>query len=185
MSDLDLHDPGGRVRHTLRDGVYGEARFWGVRQEYRYLLTRWWGCEDVESEPFVLWIGTNPSVANAFVNDPTATREVNFTKAWSYRRYIKMNVVDWRATKPRDLLSVEPRSPKNLPAIIEFAQKADKVVACWGLLHKRLRPYADDVIAALDGVDMQCLGYCKDGVSPRHPLYLKADSVLMPFRSAA
>jgi hypothetical protein len=169
------HDPGGKARFALLPGMDGAAEF-STDRVYRYWLSRDWGFRRFSDgrEPFMLWIGMNPSTAEANVDDPTIRKELAFTRRMGFYRYIKVNVMDYRATSPRDLLGVKPCSERNLETIAHFAERAAAIVACWGKLHKTLIPHADNARLTLAGCPLNCLGTNNDG-SPKHPLYL-ADS---------
>ena len=52
--------PGGRIRHTLKAGVTGNAVFGGSNEEYRYRLSRTWDAK----KPFALFVLMNPSTAD-------------------------------------------------------------------------------------------------------------------------
>jgi len=54
------HDPGGRIRHTLKAGVTGNAVFGGANEEYRYRLSRTWDAK----KPFALFLLMNRSTAD-------------------------------------------------------------------------------------------------------------------------
>lgn len=170
------HDPGGKVRLRLPDGVRGRAEF-SPCGRYRYWLSREWG---EEFSPYVLWIGMNPSTAEADVDDPTIRREINFSRAWGFTSFVKVNVLDYRATDPKALLTVQPRSDVNLPCITTFAARAGRIVLAWGALPKPLRRYADDVIAVLRGYPLYCMKKTKSG-APHHSLYLPYTSVCSPW----
>lgn len=173
------HDPGGKVRLKLRDGVTGTAIF-SECGRHRTMLTRSW--EGAERPGSVLWIGMNPSTAEANVDDPTVFKECKFTRRWGYGRYVKCNAMDYRATHPSMLLAegVVACSPANLPTIIAAARDADIVVLCFGALHKRLAHHGEAVIKALkgEGIKLHALSFTKAG-HPGHPLYLKDDSPLI------
>jgi hypothetical protein len=166
------HDAGGKSRLPMLDGVVGDAEF-SECGRYRLWLSRAW--EEPPDAPYsyALWIGMNPSVAEADVDDPTIRREIAFTKAMGISGYVKCNVMDYRATDPKVLLSVTPRSDDNLRCIFEHAEYAARVILAYGALPKKLRRYADDVIAVLQrkNVPLWCMGKTANG-SPRHPLYL-------------
>jgi hypothetical protein len=167
VTDGPRHDPGGKVRLKLQPGVRGDAEY-SECGRYRHWLVRSWGEPDA---PFILWVGMNPSTAEADVDDPTIRRELNFSRELGFTRYVKVNVMDYRATSPKILLTVEPRSAINLPFILKVAGEASRVVAAWGALPKRLRHYADEVMEGLRDREVYCMGWTAGG-DPRHPLYL-------------
>ncbi len=174
MTDsADLHDPGGKSHFRLPNGVVGAAEFSDCGK-YRYWLTRDWGIRRLSDgrERFVMWVGMNPSTARADTDDQTIRREMYFTNSQKYRMFVKCNVMDYRATRPRDLLlpGVVPCSPKNLETIRFFARKAEVVIVAWGSLPSKLQHHADMVADMLRGLDvpMNCLGTTASG-APRHP----------------
>lgn len=180
-----LHDPGGKVRLKLKSEATGDAVF-SACGRYRRLLTRKWETCTVPGS--VLWIGMNPSTAAADVDDPTVFKEGKYTRRWGYGEYVKCNVMDYRATHPKMLLEdgVVPCSPDNLPTIIEEAKRASIVVLAYGALHKKLLVHGENVKLALAhaGIPLYALALTKDG-HPRHPLYLKDSSDLIPFKVPA
>jgi hypothetical protein len=186
MTDGAGHDPGGKVRLRLPDGVIGGATF-SECGRYRQALTRDWTPKEVRPRA-ILFIGMNPSVADAAASDPTCHRELMFARDWGYTRYLKGNMLDWRATSPRDIPQdpSEACSPANLPLLREMAKEADCVVMAYGKLHARYQPIVRDVITAMraTGRPVMCLGLNKDG-SAKHPLYLRKDTELRPFPDPA
>jgi len=175
------HDPSSKIRLPLEPGVKGSAEF-SACGNYRRLLTRRWG--DEENASFALWIGMNPSMADATADDPTTHRECRMTRSWGEEAYVKTNVMDYRATRPDDLIApgVVPSSPDNLPTILSAAEGATKIVLSYGVLPKSLKGYEEIVIDALRsaGHELWCLGRNGDG-SPKHPLYLRSDTPLARF----
>lgn len=180
MSDGVGHDPGGRVRLPLMPGVKGDAVF--SDREHRQLMRRWTG--DAFPDRYIMFIGMNPSTADATVNDPTCAREWTFAKREGYSAMVKANVGDYRATDPKMLLApgVVAVSEANLPAIRAAAARADRVVLCHGKLNKALVAGGKSVVDALraDEVELWCFGTNADG-SPKHPLYLRTDTPLIKF----
>lgn len=176
-----LHDPGGKVRLKLATNIRGTALFSNCGK-FRQVLTREW--DDAPKLGTVLFIGMNPSTAAGDVDDPTVFKETKYTRRWGYGRYVKCNVMDHRATKPKMLLlpNVVPCSPENMPIIIREARFADIVVLAYGALHKKLAHYGENVVRELkdNGIKIHVLGLTKAG-HPRHPLYLKDDAELMEF----
>lgn len=174
------HDPGGKTRLAMPAGVTGDAVF-SACGRYRQVLTRRWGPADA----YALWIGMNPSVAGAEVDDRTVAWECDYTRTrLGLDAYAKVNVMDYRATYPSDLLTLEVSacSIANSGEITRLARQAHIVIAAWGCIHPKLRHHAEYVHQFLkqDGIDLWCVGFAKDG-SPRHPLYVRKDSPLVRF----
>lgn len=173
------HDPGGRVRLAVDSAVASSALFSSCGR-YRSLLTRTW---DSKLSP-IMFVGMNPSVADLEVDDPTVRKECNLARRWGYGSLIKCNVMDYRATNPKQLLSQScVSSEQNLPTISQQLQLVDTVVAAWGRLPPVLQPHADAAFALLksSGVKIMCLGRNQD-LSPRHPLYLSYSTPLEPYQ---
>lgn len=184
------HDSGGKIRLKLQPGVRGDALF-STCGRYRHWLSRFWNDDDHQSrwsecfEPYALWIGINPSTAEADVDDPTIRKEMHFTRAMGLSGYVKCNVMDYRTTYPVELLrpGVQPCSNENHHTIKRLADNAAVIVAAWGVLDKPLRHLATSVTLMLSDKRLMCMGLTKDG-SPRHPLYLRNDSVPIGYREA-
>lgn len=175
------HDPGGKVRLALMPGVQGDAVF-SADGRHRQIMRRWLG--ESFPERYILFIGMNPSTADGTVNDPTCAREWSFAQREGYAGMAKGNVGDYRATHPKMLLvpGVVAASPDNLPSLRASARGADRVVLCHGKLNKALAAAGAELVQALreDGIALWCFGTNGDG-SPKHPLYLRADTPLVPF----
>lgn len=175
------HDPGGKVRLALGAGVRGDASF-SDDGRHRQRMRRWLG--ESFPERFIMFIGMNPSTADAMVDDPTCAREWQFAKREGFEAMVKCNIGDYRATDPKALLvpGVNVCTPENVQMIRQEARKAAKVIVCHGKLNKPLAAAAAVILPALeaDGVELWCLGTNGDG-SPKHPLYLRADTPLQKF----
>lgn len=188
LTQLDLlpspqHDPGGKSRSRLLPGVNGDAEFCGPNDCYRPVLRRWRG--DAFPERFVLFVGMNPSTAEATFNDPTIAREWSFTEAWGYSGMVKVNVSDYRLTDPKKLKDVGAplESDGNLFRIRRLAAEADKIVMAHGKLPKPLVPLRWALMHALtvqDRRELWCFKKNADG-SPKHSLYVAAGTPLQPF----
>jgi hypothetical protein len=178
---MTAHDPGGKVRLRLGEGVSGDVVM-SADGRHRQLMRRWLG--DHFPERYIVFIGMNPSTADATVDDPTCAREWTFARREGFTAMAKCNVGDYRATDPKALLQpgVEAVSPANLPTIRKVAASAARVVLCHGKLNRALAPAGHALVAALraDNIDLWCFGTNADG-SPKHPLYLRADTPLVPF----
>jgi hypothetical protein len=134
---------------------------------YRYSLTRVWNL----GLPTVVFIGLNPSTADATADDPTIRRCMGFARAWRFGGLIVVNLFAYRATDPRILRSVDdPIGSRNNGTIQAHCLSAQRIVAAWGI-HGSLADRAQHVLRFLH--QPYCLGVTKRG-SPRHPLYLAA-----------
>lgn len=151
---------------------------------YRYTLTRRWG-DSSEPGKTVAWVGLNPSVADADLDDPTIRRVVGFTQAWGYTRAVMLNLFAFRATDPDVLKLIEHNTdvvgPRNDDVIRREAAAADLVVAAWGTRGVLLgRDRAVAKLLAEVGVAPHCLQVTKDG-HPKHPLYCRGDLAPVPY----
>lgn len=177
-----LHNPGGKVHIRLPDGIIGGATFSSCGR-YRHTLTRDWTADGVEPRT-IMFVGQNPSVARAEISDPTCDKEVRFAKRWGFTRYVKTNMLDWRATNPKDVPhnSADACSTKNLPAILREAEHSDEILMAFGKIHKRHAQTVNQTIQALreTGKPLTCLKLNKDG-SAQHPLYIRNDTERFPF----
>lgn len=152
--------------------ILAPANFSECRR-YRYTLAR-----DLDplgmAKGIAVFCGANPSVANEQRSDPTCTREMNFTRALGYRRYVKVNAFALVSTDPKPMRAhPEPVGPDNDDWIILAANLADIFIAAWGVLGKH-RGRHHELMHMLPR-PIYCLGVTKDGL-PRHPLYLRGDA---------
>ncbi|MGO4914381.1 DUF1643 domain-containing protein [Pseudogemmobacter sp. W21_MBD1_M6] len=176
------HDPGGKVRLALPEGVIGGATFSDCGR-YRQSLSRDW-TPTGQVPRTIMFLGQNPSVAGIEVSDPTCHKEVSFAMRWGFTRYLKGNMLDWRATSPTDVPN-DPDlacSPANIPALLDMAAESELIVLAYGNLHKRHQQTVGQILTAIraTGVPLYCLGLNKDG-SAKHPLYLRNDTDLIEF----
>lgn len=161
-----------------QDGPWGLATAtFDPTRVFRYRLSRVWG-----PGPRVNFCMLNPSTADAFVLDPTVRRCVGFAKAWGMGACEITNAFALRSTDPRGLQRVpDPVGPGNDEAIVAAGRAADVVVVAWGV-HATWtgRDHAVAALLASAGVTTHCLRTTKDG-HPGHPLYVPADSPLLPW----
>ncbi len=174
-----MHDPGGRTRLRLPEGVAGSAQI-SECGRYRQSLSRNWTPSGSEPRA-ILFIGLNPSVADAEVSDPTCHRELTFARTWGYTRYLKGNILDWRATSPRDLPH-DPfvaRSPRNIQVLLGMAFHAELIVMATGNVPAQFAAIEEETREILRAPNrpFMCLGRNKTGYA-RHPLYLRKDTML-------
>ena len=148
-------------------------------RRYRYTLWRTW--EGGPTKPHINFVMLNPSTADESVLDPTVTRCVNYAKDWGFGTLYVTNLFALRSTDPRELYSgLDPVGPANDEYIVETAKICDKVVVAWGV-HGALNERGLKVAEMLAPFNPQCFALTKAG-HPRHPLYLRKDAALMPFR---
>lgn len=147
---------------------------------YRYSLHRAWG-----DGPMVTWVMLNPSTADATQDDPTIRRCIGFTKSWGYNVMHVVNLYAYRSTDPKRLLEVDdPVGPDNPRLLRAVVGNSALVVAAWGAFAAKVAwersRLSIESFCHDKGVPLRCLGTTKDG-APRHPLYVKADTPLVPF----
>jgi hypothetical protein len=145
-------------------------------RKYRYTLMRTWD----ESKPSVMFVGLNPSTADAKIDDPTVRRCIGFARRWGFGKLVLTNLFAFRSTDPALLEDIaDPVGPENDHWIAQSSRVADLTVVAWGV-HGSLLERDQEVLAQLH--EPHCLGTTKSG-APRHPLYLPADAPLRLFSS--
>ena len=106
-----------------RDAVIDETR------KYRYSLTRSWN----PTLGRVAFILLNPSTANAFEDDSTVRRCIDFATRWGYGSIELVNLFAFRTKDPKILSSVRsPIGSDNDDYIKKAVVNADIVVVSWG-----------------------------------------------------
>jgi len=137
---------------------------------YRFELHRTWDINKGE----VLFIMLNPSTANAWKDDLTTIRCINFAKKWGYGGIMIGNIYPFRAKRPKDLkkwlnegsdYAFWKSGYDNRNHVEEMAEQADLIVCAWGCNYKGGTP---DWIEELG--DLHYLELCDDGITPKHPL---------------
>jgi len=157
-------------QHLFGAATFTDAATFSACLAYRYSLSRQWG-----DDGSVCWIMLNPSTATASVDDPTIRRCVGFSRAWGYGALEVVNLYALRSTDPAGLWkSTDPVGPQNDAAILRATQRASLVVCAWGANAKPAR--VAQVRELLMETPLHHLGRTKAGM-PRHPLYLRADSI--------
>lgn len=155
-------------------------------ERYRYVLWRQWHWDELGQH--CMFIGLNPSTADALKDDPTLRRCIRFARAWGCAGLYMLNLYAFRATNPADMVSAaDPRGSCNLRTFEHYRNRCGLIVAAWGSLAVRYRPrvrWASTITAVQAVLDkpMHCLGCTADG-SPRHPLYVRGDTPLQVYWS--
>lgn len=166
---------GGAIKQAA--GYLGSATF-SRCGAYRYDLVREWNGR----ANMVAFIGLNPSTADADENDPTIRRCIGFARSWGHTGLAMLNVYALRSTDPRGLWSVDdPVGPQNDDLIQWWCGTVTRVVCAWGTHAKPIRVRR---VMQIIGDGATCLGRTKHGC-PKHPLYLRADTPLVPMHEEA
>lgn len=147
---------------------------------HRYTLYRHWG----PREEYCAFIGMNPSGADESHDDRTVAKCCRLAKRWGYDRLYMLNAFALRATNPEELFAAaDPVGPDNDRHIAEIASKAALVVVAWGKPARHLerdRRVAELLRGCCEPARVKCFALNQDGTA-KHPLYVKEDSVLVPF----
>ena len=145
--------------------------------KYRYTLWREWSTY----HPRIVFVLLNPSTADQERNDPTIRRCIGFARAWKFGSVEVVNLFAYRATDARELLKIDdPVGDENDLFLIHAVERCSTVVVGWGSRGTLLGRDRRVLSLLVDKKDVFCLGITKDG-QPRHPLYVKGDTVLVPF----
>lgn len=147
---------------------------------YRYQLLRRW---DV-TQPSMIFIMCNPSTADAKVDDPTIVRCMGFARRENCGGITVINRFALRSTRPEHLLHhPDPVGPQNRDfwrLTLDYHHRGP-VVAAWGA---STPPELEDTplpeTVGTDRTGWLTLGYTLTG-HPRHPLYVKNSTPLVPF----
>ena len=148
-----------------------------IKGTYRYLLRRKW---DV-NKPQVTFVMLNPSTADAYQDDPTLRKCINFAKSWDYGSLEVVNLFAYRATNPRELRQVvDPVGSKNNCYLQLATKRAALIIVAWGA-HGSFQNRNKVVLDLISGQQpLYCLGLTKHR-HPRHPLYIKNNTKLIIF----
>lgn len=156
----------------------------------RYVLTRRTRHEQHEHRPPVVFVGLNPSTADATADDNTIKRCMGFAERWSAGGIIMVNLFAFRATHPQ-VMKAEPEPVGGwnnwLLSTVAHHHGGPTTgwIAAWGE-DGRHRNRARTVREILDGhgIQLRCLGVSKQNGrthgEPYHPLYQPYDAVLRP-----
>ena len=143
-------------------------------RRYRWWLQRRWNAE----QPCLLFIGLNPSRANAERDDPTLRRLIGFARAWGYGGLEVVNLFARCSASPAVLRrSRDPVGAENDQWLQRSVAAAEALWLGWGnggSWHQRDQQVLALLSAALPpGVPLLTVGLTASG-QPRHPLYAPA-----------
>jgi hypothetical protein len=157
--------------------VIGTAQFSRCGR-YRYTLERSW---TLSQAGYVLFVGLNPSTADAQTDDPTVRRMGQFARDWGFGRMTVCNLFAFRATDPRVLKRArDPVGPANIRVLRAQARRAALIVACWGNHGQWQKQAALALPLFIEGRQpLLCFGVTRLG-EPKHPLYLRRSLAPVP-----
>lgn len=139
----------------------------------RFVLFRQWD----KSKPVATIIGLNPSTADGNEDDPTIGFVYRVLNNNGYGGFFMTNLFTMITPHPKELIKDD-----NFEHAIELWKACDlysqDVIFAWG----RFPVMGRDVTAERMFKNALCFGHLKDG-KPRHPMYLKADTKLKPFKT--
>lgn len=146
-------------------------------KQYRYYLHRYWPGLGEQVTENVLFIGVNPSTADAEIDDATVRKWIGFCSRWNKNRFVVANLFAYRATNVRTLAEIDdPLGPENDQYLRDEIKDASLIIPCWGArskLPKALHPRIAVVNQMLkdSGKTVMCFGKTPHG-DPYHPLML-------------
>ena len=141
---------------------------------YRYSLIRTW---DMDKHA-VMFIGLNPSTADAEIDDPTVCKCVQYAKRWGYGTLYMTNLFAYRSTDAEGLKDCkDPLGPRNMESLHSFGKRARLVVFAWGA--NKLAKEQAAIVQTMFPKAM-CLKLTKDG-APQHPLYINGNTDPIPY----
>lgn len=152
-----------------------DARFSDCRK-FRFFLYREWNSD----KPKVAFIGLNPSTANEITNDNTITKCAKIAAHNGFGGFYMINLFTFVTPYPNELLTCDNPEFGADEYINNVTASCARTVVCWGAF-KQSKERAQRVITQLS--EPYCLKINADG-SPKHPLYCKDDSVLIPYKTA-
>lgn len=168
-----IQPAGGKHYWPIPDDIGGRAVFSGDGL-YRYVLWRWWGQGFGEPESYAVFVGLNPSTADAKHDDPTVARCWRMTREWGLGAFAMLNLYAYRATSPRVLSTFhDPIGPDNDAYIRAVAADAQYVIAAWGAgeAHSERAGAVLDMLLHTGRREVHVLRLTKKK-RPHHPLYL-------------
>jgi hypothetical protein len=167
-------------RNPLFTGRVESGAIFDVSGRYRYSLSRTWSAY----HPRILFVLLNPSTANEYKNDPTIRRCISFARTWNFGSIEVVNLFAYRATDYGELFKVsDPIGAENNRFLMQAVERCSTVVLGWGTRGTLLGRDRQVMSLFAGKKDVYCLGITNDG-QPRHPLYVKGNTCLVPFRNA-
>lgn len=135
---------------------------------YRYSLSRLWD----NNKETCLFIGLNPSTADACQDDPTIKKLIAYASQWNLGGFQICNLFALRTPNPDYLLkSKVPIGDLNQHYLEAAISNSSTQILMWGN-HGNYHPQLENLVSTLESP--LCFGLNKNG-TPKHPLYLSKD----------
>ncbi len=141
--------------------------------KYRYQLFRIWD----STKPLVMFIALNPSTAAQTKNDNTVTKLIKVSKNNGFGGFYIVNLFGIISPNPEILLTHENPIGDTDKWLSKTQSLCETTVFCWGNF-KEAQERAIKVSNMFE--EPYCFVQNKNG-SPKHPLYCKDDTILIPF----
>lgn len=167
---LDIAAPTGS-RRRWRDGTVKRTAILSTDGLYRWQLGRRW-----DTRPLCAFAMLNPSTADAYIDDPTVIRCMDFAWDWGYGGIVVVNAYALRSTDPRELWThPDPVGAENDDHLNRVAEDIRLIILAWGGKARQDRAQAVAEIlhrCYAHGGQLATLGWTKTEWGPRHPLYV-------------
>ena len=145
-----------------------------IGRKYRYSLWRIWDKE----KPLVMFIGLNPSTANANDDDPTIRRVKRFAFDWGFGGVYMMNLFSYVTPYPDELVLTDvSHEIVNDFQLKQVAKHCSEIIFAWGSF-KEAKERAEKINVMFPGA--KALAINNDG-SPKHPLYVAKNITLVNY----
>lgn len=171
-SDHNLQD-----RHGPSTEEVSDRYLYSPDMEFRYAFGRWWGDADLATA--AIWVLLNPATGDTEQRHrPTLERCIARSRAAGHTGLVVVNLFAFRDTDPRNLRTARDAvGPSNDEVLRVMTSAGAQTIAAWGA-SGRLNGRSAQVGPLLDSP--MCLGTTRRG-EPRHPLYVAADTLLVPW----
>lgn len=159
----------------IKENIQSNGAYFSHDNKFRFVLWRIWD----DTKPKVMYVGLNPSTANATKNDNTITKLVKVSKHNGFGGFYMLNLYSYVTPYPECLKgNWEIMDGINNKHLLDFSGKASKVVFCWGNF-KESQEKASELKHAFQQ-EAWCLFKNKNG-SPKHPLYCKDETQIIKY----
>jgi hypothetical protein len=140
--------------------------------KHRLYLWRIWD----DSKPKLMFIGLNPSTANAETDDPTIRKVKAIANHNGYGGVYMTNLFTYISTDPNKLDMVVGNHQTSDEILQNIRKRCDAVVCAWGNFNVYKR---DDEVKKMFPQALAL--HINNNGSPKHPLYCKNESTFVNY----